>query len=179
MNELSQAEPIEYIESIQAMSNILENCKSFTIDQFNRSSIVSKDSFSTYFLNIDGNATNFDNFAVQMSTFQHKFSIIGLAETNTNPENKDLFPLDNYSSCYQNRYLKDQDSDFKSKGSGVCLYVHNSFNYCQDSKLSLCKKSIETLFVTLTNTPEPIKVRVIYRPPNSCLEEFRGGGGVR
>ena len=172
MNELSQAEPIEYIESIQAMSSILENCKSFTIDQFNRSSIGSKDSFSTYFLNIDGNATNFDNFAVQMSTFQHKFSIIGLAETNTNPENKDLFPLDNYSSCYQNRYLKDQDSDFKSKGSGVCLYVHNSFNYCQDNKLSICKKSIETLFVTLTNTPEPIKVGVIYRPPNSCLEEF-------
>ena len=38
--------------------------------------------------------------------------------------------------------------------------------------MSVCKESIEALFVTITNTPEPMTVGVVYRPPNSSLEEF-------
>ena len=108
-NEFSQDEPIEFIESIQTISLILENCHSFSMNQLNTHTKAFSnrhtDTFSTYFLNIDGNSTNFDNFAVQTSALNHKFSVIGLAETNTDSENKDLYQLQNYSSCYQSRYV--------------------------------------------------------------------------
>jgi hypothetical protein len=45
-------------------------------------------------------------------------------------------------------------------------------NYAKISHLSLCKESIESLFVTITNLSEPVIVGVIYRPPNSSLSEF-------
>ena len=175
-NEFSQDEPIEFIESIQTISLILENCHSFSMNELNtHTNDVSNryaDTFSTYFLNIDGNSTNFDNFAVQTSALKHKFSVIGLAETNTDSENGILYQLQNYSSCYQSRYVNKSTNECKSKGSGVCLYVHNSLNYSKNENLSVCKESIEALFVTITNTPEPKTVGVVYRPPNSSLEEF-------
>ena len=127
---------------------------------------------STLFLNIDGNSTNFDNFLIQTSAISHKFSVIGLAETNTDPENGCLYQISEYSSCYQSRFVKESETLCKSKGSGVCLYVHNQFNFSRDSSLSVCNESIESLFVTITNTPEPLKVGVVYRPPNSSLDEF-------
>ena len=175
-NKFSQDEPIDFIESIQTISNILENCNSLTINQLNsHTNALSKtktDTFSAYFLNIDGNSTNFDNFAVQLSAMKHDFSVIGLAETNTDSENKDLYQLQNYSSCYQSRHVNKSTGECKSKGTGVCLYIHSSLNYSKNDDLSICKESIETLFVTITNTAEPITVGVIYRPPNSSLEEF-------
>ena len=36
--------------------------------------------FSSYFLNIDGNLTNFDSLSVELDNCKHKFSVIGLAE---------------------------------------------------------------------------------------------------
>ena len=169
-------EPIDYIESIENISHILENCKSFSINELNNhittSSTDEEKVFSTFFLNIDGNPTNFDNFAVQMASISHKFSVIGLAETNTDPENGNLYQLQEYSPIYQSRYFINSRNEYKSKGSGVCLYVHNGLNFNKDEKLSICKASIETLFITITNTPEHIKVGVVYRPPNSPLDEF-------
>ena len=79
-----------------------------------------------------------------------------------------------YSSCYQSRFVNvnEPETTCKSKGSGVCLYVQNQFNFSKDSSLSVCKESIESLFITITNSPEPLKVGVIYRPPNASLDEF-------
>ena len=96
-------EPIDYIESIQSISHILENCQSFSINELNNHNAISSGDvklFSTFFLNIDGNPTNFDNFAVQMASIKHKFSVIGLAETNTDAENGNLYQLHEYSPLY-------------------------------------------------------------------------------
>ena len=156
------------------MSSILENCRSYTIGQLNSNVLPSnqKDVLSTMFLNIDGNASNFDSFAVQMSNIDHKFSIIGLAETNTDPVNSCLFQLKDYSSCYQNRYFNNTKNRPKDKGTGVCLYLHNSLNFTKVDNISFVKESIESLFVTITNIPEPVIAGVIYRPPNASLSEF-------
>ena len=74
--------------------------------------------FSTYFLNIDGNKTNFDRLSAELAVIKHKFSVVALAETNTYECNKDLYKLSNectpvYSSKIAN----------KVKGSGVALYI--------------------------------------------------------
>ena len=49
--------------------------------------------FSTYFLNIDGNKTNFDRLSAELAVIKHKFSVVALAETNTDECNKDLYKL--------------------------------------------------------------------------------------
>ena len=155
-------------------SSILENCQSFSINQLNK--VLPSESnnyFSACFLNIDGNHSNFDSFAVQTSSISHNFSVIGLAETNTDPENENLYPLNDYTPCYQKRFHCEWTNQPKTKGSGVCLYVKNSLNFNVIKNLSLCKDSIESLFITVTNCgPEHLTVGVIYRSPNANISEF-------
>ena len=52
--------------------------------------------------------------------------MIGLAETNTEKVNKDIYRIDGYTSCYQS------PKDSKQKGTGICLYVHE---YMKDTTL--------------------------------------------
>ena len=60
-----------------------------------------KDSFSTIFLNIDGNKTNFDEFVSEYKSMNFGFSAIGLAETNLDPALKELYNISDYTSFYQ------------------------------------------------------------------------------
>ena len=68
-------EPVEYIESIDSISQILENCTKYSISELDARIMALPTStkinlFSTYFLNIDGNSTNFDKFALEMACFK-------------------------------------------------------------------------------------------------------------
>ena len=163
-------EPVDFIESYEHISNLLEQCKNYSRFEFNHylnlHNINSTNSFSNYFLNIDGNNSNFDNFVTELQLLDVKFSVIGLAETNTDASNKDVFQIDGYTSCYQNTFPN------KKKGTGVALYINNNFNFTIENEYSLCNKDIETLFIKITNCPKPITVGVIYRPPSGNLKAF-------
>ena len=163
-------EPAEFAEAIEHSSKILEDCKHHDQKSFSTATKNLKDSehFSTLFLNIDGNHTNFDNFLVEYSRFKHDFSIIGLAETNINAVNKDCYQIsDDYSSVYQSKI------EGKSKGSGVGLYVHNQYNFSTQDNLNTCHNDIESLFIRITNLDEPVTVGVIYRPPSGDVKNFK------
>ena len=56
--------------------------------------------------------------------------IMALAETNTNAENSDLYPISGYSHFYG------KNLPGKSKGYGVCIYVHDSLNATVNQQLS-------------------------------------------
>ena len=123
--------------------------------------------FSTYFLNIDGNFTNFDRQSVELSTLKHKFSVVALAETNLLESDKDQYKLSNeYTPVYSSKINN------KSKGSGVALYIRNNFSFTILQEFSNCNTNIETLFIKITNTAEPIIVGVVYRPPSGDIELF-------
>ena len=101
-------EPNDYIDLIDDMSSVLENCKRYSANDINKLFCdISKNStdrlasFSTYFYNIDGNNTNFDELAANISCLKSNFSVIALAETNVDPCNKELYKLNEYSSFYQ------------------------------------------------------------------------------
>ena len=164
--EVDDEENSDVTETLQKMSNVLETCKSYTVDDFN--SIRDHDfteNMSTLFLNIDGNRTNFDNMLVEMEQYKHKFSIIGIAETNIDPDSSKSFQISNYNSFYQNIQPD------KKKGTGVALYTHTSLNATIDNQLSRVTQNLETLFVTISNDDNPIKVGVLYRPPSGNLGE--------
>ena len=62
--------------------------------------------FSTYFLNIDGNKTNFDRLSAELAVIKHKFAVVALAETNTDECNKDLYKLSNeYTPVYSSKMI--------------------------------------------------------------------------
>lgn len=165
-------------DDISKISNTLENCKSlatFTdmddsiscaLALASNASDKSSNPFSVIFLNIDGNKSNFDSLAAEVDILKHKFSILGLAETNTDPSNKDLYPLDGYNSFYQDPYPN------KSKGTGVAMYVHTSIKASINSKLSHTTQNLETLFLTATLDNKTVTVGTVYRPPNGCFPEF-------
>ena len=109
----------EILEVNENFSNVLENCRNHTRYELNHyvnlNKLNNKNSFSSYFLNIDGNKANFDNFVAELQLLDAEFSVIGLAETNTYPTNKDCFMINNYTSCYQDTIPN------KQKGTGVAL----------------------------------------------------------
>ena len=160
-------------EELSAISQLLNKCmRHKTIYNFNSSlnnsdTSLSNKNFSVMFQNIDGNKTNFDNFAINIEKqFRHKFSVIGLAETNMDPANKDLYPLQDYTSFYQDINTN------KSKGTGVALYVHNSLKVTPFNDLSKCTPHFESYFVTAMAGSSKITIGVTYNPPSGDDKQY-------
>jgi len=155
----------EIIDSLREASKTLENCtKNNTQDTLKL--LDETHDFSTFFYNIDGNKSNFDSLAAELSQFKSKFSIIGLAETNTNPDHSELYPLDNYNNFY-NETLAD-----KAKGTGVAAYVHKSLNATVNKQASNTTTNMESLILNVVHNNISINAGIIYRPPNGNTQEF-------
>ena len=158
---------------LQSISSVLDSCKSYTASELNLAikhlksdNYTTKAPLSSLFYNIDGNTTNFDQFLIELKRINYEFSVIGLAETNTDEPLKNLYNIPNYSSYYQ---CTQKD---KLKGTGVALYIHNSLNVEIVEKVCFSTPDIESLFVKTTNTTVPLTFGVIYRPPNGKFEKF-------
>ena len=166
---------------LMSISNVLDNCKSYTVKELRsvikhlqdqpttnttQTSSPKSNNFSSLFLNLDGNATNFDKFLIELKRINHEFSAIGLAETNTDEPLKELYNIPNYTAYYQNT------QEDKHKGTGVALYLHNCLNVDVMEKVSYSTPDIESLFVKVTNAPHQLIYGVIYRPPSGDIEKF-------
>lgn len=165
----------EVFGDLSTASRLLDKCENFdsiaTLNKMTDSLRIgietpTETKLSTLFQNIDGNKSNFDNFTVLMHQIKHKFSVIGLAETNVEPTNKDLYQMDDYISFYQEKKVT------KQKGTGVALYIHNSLTATVNSSLSQCTDNLESLFLTLNPGSLNVTVGVIYRPPSGNNSEF-------
>ena len=153
-------------EFTSRLSNILEQCKSYDVHKFN--SIYNNDlkiHGSMLFQNLDGNKSNFDSFSAQLHRMKLKFSVIGLAETNVNPDESTVYNLPGFTSFYQDI------AEDKAKGTGVCLYVSESLNATVEDKFSTVTDNLETLFVTINNGTKSSTIGVTYRPPSGKLDE--------
>lgn len=173
-NELFQ-EPQEYIETLREMSNVLENCKSYTKKCFSNTVEAAKRTidgesetvFSSYFLNIDGNQTNFDHLSAEITSLGFDFSVLGLVETNIDDNVKDSYQLgSNYTSVYLSK------SANKNKGSGVGLYIRDDLNFNTVHEHTYMNENIESLFIKITNLNRPLYIGVIYRPPSGSPTIF-------
>ena len=167
-------EPPEVTQHLETMSEVLEKCHCYTRHEFSEmlgsdrvTDGIKSGTFSSLFFNIDGNKTNFDSFAAELHTLKYEFSVIGLAETNVNESQANLYKLSpNYRSTYQSAV------EDKIKGSGLAMYVRDEFNFKNDDELSTCGGDLEALFITITNLNKPISVGVVYRPPSGNIDNF-------
>ena len=171
-DKLFDGESPELIESISIKAKILESCKKYQIkslaDTIVHHKINKNSNFSTLFQNISGNKSNFNRFVTEMHKMPCNFSVIGIAETNVSEAEGKAYSLsDEFEPIYQSKI------DGKSSGTGVGLYVNKNFCFNKISKLSICNSDIESLFIKLTNTADPIHVGVIYRPPSGNAANFQ------
>ena len=164
--DIDRENDIECGHDAVSVSQILENCKSYTIKTLNKTLLtpdIAKDISennvaSSLFLNIDGNLTNFDHMLAIIKGIKHNFKAIGLAETNTGPNTCSPYCIPNYTPYYQDT------REGKQSGTGVALYIHNSLNGIVIPEVSHCTTHIESLFVKITNTEQPLYFGVVYRP---------------
>ena len=160
---------------IKSYSTMLSNCQ-----RYNKTELVnaiqhlecdgkspSKNLLSSFFYNIDGNATNFDQFLVELKQLDHSFHVIGLAETNVDSPLQDLYQIPNYTSYYQSTL------EGKTKGTGVALYFSDNLNVEILDKISYCNPDIESLFAEVTTASGgKLVYGVLYRPPNGSSDRF-------
>ena len=164
---------LDEFEDVIEMKKIFESCNNYSPQSFAqliKNCDANKQKFTALFNNIDGNASNFDTLLVDITRYKHSFSVIGIAETNTNADCKDLYKIPGYQSEYNGKI------DGKSKGSGVALYIRDNLIYTVIDKLSTCTQNLESLFITVTNTDIHQTIGVLYRPPggdkNDALTEL-------
>lgn len=154
----------DHNDDIQIMSGILNSCTTCDIPDLIKSC---KGKFSVLFNNIDGNATNFDNFVAELTGLDT--AIVGIAETNIVSEHKNLYNIDGYQSVYQSKI------EGKKKGSGIGIYIKNELQYNVLEDYSFCNSNFESLFVSVSNSTsqcDPLIVGVIYRPPSGSIDTF-------
>ena len=159
------------IETLSCLSMLLENCTTESIESLNENFKPHNEqkhekSVSFKFLNIDGNASNFDSLATSLQAMNLKFSAIGITETNIDPSAQSTYQIPNYNSIYQNKMSG------KKKGSGLGLYIHESLTYTKNDALSILSDDIETLFVNIVNNSNPLILGIIYRPPSGSLKNL-------
>ena len=168
---MTDSEKDDFDPCIQALSDALENCNAYTLKDLN--TLITphmQNNLSAIFQNIDGNKTNFDAFSLELERVSEKFQIIGLAETNIDALESNVYQLEGYNCFYQNKHVS------KIKGSGVALYVKENLNAVVNDDLSWVTKNLETLFITVQHD-EPLHIGVLYRPPSGnpteALHELR------
>ena len=114
-----------------------------------------------FFQNVDGNRSNFDNFALHISTNLNTNSLL-LDWLKQIPilKTKICLTLDEYASFYQ------EIDPTKSKGTGVALYIHNALTAIVENSLSHRSDNLESLFVKVSIGTEEHTVGVVYAPPS-------------
>ena len=151
--------PDSYSEDVNTISNILKSCNHYDTKKFNYLTQDLKSEnrslLSIVFNNIDGNASNFDHFIADLSQYKERFAVIAIAETNVDEQHKDLYKISGYSSEYN-----DKAAD-KRKGSGVCLYVNDKYQFTRAEKFCRRSENLEALFVEITNIEVPQLVGVV------------------
>ena len=157
----------DYIDNITNGNNIIPNtCKYYNIDAYN---CLPSNGLSLFHHNIRSLNKNFDEINTFMSLLGNNFSVIGFTETWFNDIISPLINIDNYTMIEKHRDNK--------KGGGVCLFVNNDLVFKQRLDISFFNNSLESLFieVTLPHNKGTFITGVIYRPPNSAINDFYNG----
>ena len=159
-------DPISFTGELQEASKVLENCGNFISKEVTNFLNDHNNNFNTYFYNIDGNKTNFNTFAAELKKVQGDLAIIGIAETNVNSDQKELFPLNEHNSFYSDKL------DGKKSGTGLGLYIHEKFNTTKNTLASVTLPHLESLFLNVTKDKITVNVGVVYRPPSGSHQDF-------
>lgn len=90
------------------------------------------------------------------------FDVIGFCETRLNDAISSIYKIADYTPYFKNK---------NTHGGGVAVFLKQSFSGFMLHNISLELPHIQSLFIQVTQ-PYSFIVGIIYRPPNSSLDEF-------
>jgi len=165
---LHNADPdIQFYNSDICIDNSV-SCKYYLEDTFNnklQELNVSNNCFSLINFNVRSMFKNCNDFQIYLSNLEHQFSIIGLCETWLNDTNSEFCCIKNFASEHKFRCNKN--------GGGISLFIREGIKYLLRNELSVLNDIIECLFIEiLVSDDKNSVVGIVYRPPNSSIEEF-------
>ena len=114
-------------------------------------------------MNIRSMKANIGLFAAYLNTLEFRFKLLALIETWLDNKNHDIYNIFRYNMV----------SNFRreSAGGGVSIPIHESLCYKERTYLSLMNDAIECSFTEVYIWIQ-ILIDVIYRPPNTPVQQF-------
>ena len=123
---------------------------------------------SLFHLNIRSIPQNLSKLTAYLSLLPIEFSIIGISESWLSECTRDCYQILGYNSEHLCRQSK--------RGGGVSIFIKDSIKYKRRNDLDIINESIEAIFIEIPkdefNTRKNLIIAVIYRPPNSNLQNF-------
>ena len=149
------------------------NFTSHTTDNFARNSNLDKHSLNILHHNArsimrEGRLSEYEIF---FKIIDNPFKILVFTETWLTKCKADLCKFSVYSSVHLLRPI-DQHIDFKEKGGGISIFVHNTIQYKHRPDLDIILPFMECCFIEINFNSKKYLIAGIYRIPNTDLNLF-------
>ena len=123
---------------------------------------------SLFHLNIRSIPQNLNKLTTYLCMLPIEFSIIGISETWLTANNESCYAISGYNSEHLCRNSK--------RGGGVSIFIKANIKYKRRTDLDIINDNIEAIFIEIKseefNTKKNMVIGVVYRPPNTDLENF-------
>ena len=123
---------------------------------------------SLFHLNIRSIPQNLSKLTAYLCMLPLDFSIIGISESWLTESNKDCYQISGYNSEHLCRKTK--------RGGGVSILIKTNVKYKRREDLDIMNDNAEAIFIEIKreefNTKKDMIIGVVYRPPNTDLQNF-------
>ena len=167
---LTEIDPdLQFFNDMANLQNHIGNCKYYIEESFNTTFKRNlMNNFSLFHINIRSLPKHHTELSCYLENLNVNFSVIGISETWLNDSNCELYGIAGYSHIYQYRSSR--------IGGGVSLFLKEDWEYSLRVDLSKNNTYIECMFVEIKQTEfnsiKNIIIGIIYRPPNTDINEF-------
>ena len=112
-----------------------------------------------------------DDYDYIMGIIDNPFQIMAFSETWFRKDNVNSIHFDGFDHVPLLR-SPDRDFNLKERGGGLSFFIKEGLNYKSRWDLSLMLPHIETLFIELNFNDKKYMIGVIYRVPNTNINDF-------
>lgn len=149
------------------------NFNSYSIDTFTQNSNVNLNSLNILHHNSrsimrEGKLSEYEIF---FKSINNPFKILVFTETWLTRDKLDLCKFQGFSPVHLIRPI-DQHINFKERGGGISIFIHNSITYQHRNDLDVILPFIECCFIEITFNNKKYIIAGIYRIPNTDINLF-------
>ena len=149
------------------------NFSKYSMDDFYKSNINKAKSLNIFHNNSRSilKEGRVDEYNILLDYIKNPFQVLAFTETWLKPENVDLVKFDGYDSSHVIRPV-DNQFDLKDCGGGISIFIKEGLSYKVRNDLNMVLPHIETLFMELTYDNKLYMIGVVYRVPNTKINDF-------
>ena len=148
------------------------NFGSYTLDNFHSSGINSTDSLNIFHHNSRSILTEgrLDDYDTMFNDIKNPFHIMAFTETWVKPDNAHTVEIEGYEPFHRPR--KNDNINIKEGGGGISVFIKNGIDYRIRHELNVTLPYVESLFVEVKYNNKNYMIGIIYRIPNTNIDNF-------